>query len=337
MGKLLKSISKICLKKKEKKLRICYLFYKKNNVSESAYRELTVFCDVLPRKYLVSQCREDINSLYHFERIPGNIPGAYVSLESEIIRYIKYRVNPETDKIKIKISWDGSKVSRISNFVVLSFSVITDDLTLSSKDQNIFCIVNCKEDYDNLKLACKPIFQKINKLYEKGSSAVEGKHFDLDMLMGGDMKFLQLVLGLGGSLCNYSCPWCRVHKNQRYDMTKPLEFYHTRGMQRTSQNLKEDVVKNDFGVRAQPLVSIEPEHIIIDELHLLLRICDKLLKNLILDTKTLDDKNAVHGEKSDFLGQLTEKIRGCGVSFYIWTKKGIQGELNWSSLTGSDC
>ena len=101
---------------------------------------------------------------------------------------------------------------------------------------------------------------------------LKGKHFDLDMLMGGDMKFLQLVLGLGGSLCNYSCPWCGVHKNQRYDMTKPLEFYHTRGMQRTSQNLKEDVVKNDFGVRAQPLVSIEPEHIIIDELHLLLRI-----------------------------------------------------------------
>jgi hypothetical protein len=119
-------------------------------------------------------------------------------------------------------------------------------------------------------------------------------------------------------------------------MTKPLDFYHIRGMQRTSQNLKEDVVKNDFGVRAQPLVSIEPEHIIIDELHLLLlRICDKLLRNLILDTKTLDDKNAVHGEKSDFLGQLTEKIRGCGVSFHIWTKKGTQVELDWSSLTGS--
>ena len=53
------------------------------------------------------QCQVDINSLYHFERIPGNIPGAYVSLESEIIRYIKYHVNPETDKIKIKISGDG--------------------------------------------------------------------------------------------------------------------------------------------------------------------------------------------------------------------------------------
>jgi hypothetical protein len=57
-------------------------------------------------------------------------------------------------------------------FVVLSFSVITDDLTLSSKDQNVFCIVNCKEDYDHLKLACKPIFQKINTLYEKVSIEV---------------------------------------------------------------------------------------------------------------------------------------------------------------------
>ena len=187
----------------------------RNNVSESAYKELTAFCDGIPRKYLVFQCQEDINSLYHFERIPGNIPGAYVSLESEIIRYIKYHVNPETDKIKIKISGDGSKVSRISNFVVLSFSVISDDLTLSSKDQSVFCIVNCKEDDEHLKLACKPIFQKIGTLYEKASIEVEGKHFDLDIVMGGDIKCLQLVLGLGGSLCNYSCPWCRVHKNQR--------------------------------------------------------------------------------------------------------------------------
>ena len=92
---------------------------------------------------------------------------AHVSLESEIITYIKYHVNPETDKIKIKISGDGPKVSRISNFVVLSFSVITDDLTLSSKDQNMFCIVNCKEDYDNLKLACEPNLQKKKHIIRK--------------------------------------------------------------------------------------------------------------------------------------------------------------------------
>jgi hypothetical protein len=98
---------------------------------------------------------------------------------------------------------------------MLSFSVITDDLTLSSNDQNVFCIVNYKEDYDHLKLAWKPIFQKINTLCEITSIEVHGKHFDLNILMGGEMKFLQLVLGLGGSLCNYSYPWHRVHKNHK--------------------------------------------------------------------------------------------------------------------------
>jgi hypothetical protein len=86
------------------------------------------------------QCQEDINSLYHFERIPGKIPGAYVNLESKLILYIKYHVNSETDKIKIKISGDGSKVSRISNFVVLSFSVITDDLTYQQKIKMFFAL-----------------------------------------------------------------------------------------------------------------------------------------------------------------------------------------------------
>jgi hypothetical protein len=45
---------------------------------------------------------------------------------------------------------------------------------------------------------------KINTLCEKASIEVEGKHFDLDILMGGDMKILQLVLGLGGSRNNFT-------------------------------------------------------------------------------------------------------------------------------------
>jgi hypothetical protein len=64
-------------------------------------------------------------------------------------------------------------------------------------------------------LLANPFFQKINTLYEKASIEVEGKHFDLDILMGGDMKCLQLVLGLGGSPCNYSCPWYRVQKKHK--------------------------------------------------------------------------------------------------------------------------
>ena len=39
---------------KRQKIKDLLFILEKFNVSESAYRELTVFCDELPRKYLVS-------------------------------------------------------------------------------------------------------------------------------------------------------------------------------------------------------------------------------------------------------------------------------------------
>jgi hypothetical protein len=94
-------------------------------------------------------------------------------------RYV--RGNPSQNTVSsllaLSLTLNFSKINNKSlifclSSSVLSFSVITDDLTLSSKDQNVFCIVNCKEDYDHLKLAGKPIFQKINTLYEKVSIEV---------------------------------------------------------------------------------------------------------------------------------------------------------------------
>jgi hypothetical protein len=73
-------------------------------------------------------------------------------------------------------------------------------MILDVSDKFAFLTNICARDISRnsyLKLVCKPIFQKINTLYEQASIEVEGKHFDLNILMGGDMQFLELVLGLG--------------------------------------------------------------------------------------------------------------------------------------------
>jgi hypothetical protein len=104
---------------------------------------------------------------------------------------------------------------------------------------------------------------------------LRGKHFDLDILMGGDLPHLP----------SDSVMFSAYQEYGKIPMALSCRFSGFYGPYTMDRN-------------------------------------NYIEKNLILDTKTLDDKNAVHGEKSDFLGQLTEKIRGCGVSFYIWTKKG---------------
>jgi hypothetical protein len=52
-------------------------------------------------------------------------------------------------------------------------------------------------------------------------------------------------------------------------------------MARTNKNITNDSKSHAFDVKKEPLVKIEPDHVVPDELHLLLRICDKLLTNLI--------------------------------------------------------
>ena len=89
-----------------------------------------------------------------------------------------------------------------------------------------------------------------------------------------------------------------------------------------------------FGVKNQPLLNIEIDHFIPDELHLMLRIMDVLLRNVINDAKSKDDYGKVHNQHTDNLSLLLKNIKSCGVTFNTWTSK--TGELEWTSLTGND-
>ena len=257
---------------------------------------------------MISQCRDEISKSVTFERTSGNIPRAFVRLKDELSRCIKAKSLDNKETLKIKISGDGSRVSRISSFIVFSFNIVQDNTQFASLDHTVFCIVNCKESYDQLKDACKPVFDEINELIEAGVLVIDGESYPIEYLLGGDMKFLQIMLGLGSSLSNCSCLWCKIHKDDRFDLSKPFEFYQSCDMARTRTNLVTDSKRQAFGVKCKPLISIDPDHV-PDELHLLLRIYNRLLSNLIDDAESLDDKNLILGNKSDNVGELVNKIR----------------------------
>lgn len=67
-----------------------------------------------------------------------------------------------------------------------------------------------------------------------------------------------------------------------------------------------------------------------------MRVTDVLIRNLIDDVKDKSDKSSVVGEKVNYLDDLVDKIRSCGVHFDIWCSKKGGGDLDWTSLTGTD-
>ena len=83
---------------------------------------------------------------------------------------------------------------------------------------------------------------------------------------------------------------------------------------------------------------ISLSNVIADKLHLLLRITDKLLQNVvdeILERDALDDFDKARGQpKGIHLAKLVKAINDLGIPFSVWNKKNADGsESNVKEFT----
>ena len=81
------------------------------------------------------------------------------------------------------------------------------------------------------------------------------------------------------------------------------------------------------GCVSKPLLEFEPEFIIVDELHMLLRISDRLINSLVLRMAQLDNAECARGShchSSNHMNQIVAAIRSCGVHF----RESLVGHFN---------
>ena len=129
----------------------------------------------------------------------------------------------------------------------------------------------------------------------------------------------------------YSCLYSDVDKYSetflyRWDMSVPEREYtkpppdgSARTLELLLQNSAFAQPKKILGSKHTPILCIDPNKIVLDELHLLLRIGDVLLRNVILQVSNLDHCfHMKEGRQVDHhLRTLETLIRRCGVSFMI--------------------
>ena len=118
-------------------------------------------------------------------------------------------------------------------------------------------------------------------------------------------------------------------------------------MSRTSDELREFATKKtaeNYCCCHEPLLNIPLDHNIPDELHLMLRVTDILLENLIEDALQWDDKFFVWEKqrpcrKSRHVKNRTKLINNCGVTFHFsMGEKNADGKgsgtWDWASVHG---
>lgn len=175
---------------------------------------------------------------------------------------------------KVKLSDDGAALSRNSNLFVFSFSLLPDKEKVMSSTA-----IKVPEEYEALRIALGNIRTEVNNLITKGFLEIGDRTVKVEFFLWGDYKFLLLALGMKSATCHNSCILCKVHINERSDLSKPLNYFQTVQMKRRIDN----TWASDPGCKGQPLFSVPLENVLIDELHLLLRITDRLEHDIILE------------------------------------------------------
>ncbi len=234
-----------------------------------------------------------------------------------------------------------------SNFILLSFAILqTGESVMSAKGNRTIGVVNGKEDYSPIKEAFTDIIDELNQLIADGKLNVEGNDINIEFFLGGDYKFILMMLGLKGAISNYACAWCKIHKDERWKMDQHYSYYNEPTLSRSLEEIMAMSKKStdNFCCQHQPLLNIELDHVVPDELHLLLRVTDILTENLIqecLDWDKEDELDRCRGaERGIHLKKLINTIGSCGISFDVWEKRDADrkssGRHDWTSLLGSD-
>eukprot|EP00731_Ephydatia_muelleri_P022103 Em0014g694a len=176
------------------------------------------------------------------------------------------------------------------------------------------------EKYDLLEAALDPLLSEIKELLALKMVQVGGKSYELGFYLGGDLK----------ANSKYSCIWCLVPSSDRWDTSK---LHPTRSV----EDIEAYAATNEYSVKYPPLLSIDLDHVMPDELHLFLQIMDIFIENLISYAVELDIRAT--RKQTDLLQGATLK-KGFEETYSAissWTPDSMVIETKVAQMQMCDC
>ena len=129
------------------------------NISDKAYHELSMIHSSLPCWYTINKEAKRLNSECDIFPTPGPVIGVQQSLKKRLTVRLEHLVQSyptikEESCIRIKITGDGTKVSKSMHILVIAFSVLDGNENPNSPGGNhVITLLNSAENYQHLSEA----------------------------------------------------------------------------------------------------------------------------------------------------------------------------------------
>lgn len=276
-------------------LEMVFYVKKRFGLSNAAYHDLSMVCRGLPRSWKMKDFVQCLNSLWEIKPCPEGTGMQQTLNPDRLTEHVHHLLNTKKkknagDKLRVKLSGDGTRICRKLNLVNFMFTfLIEDGIAISSRGNHTIAIINVSEDYDKLSIALRDINAEVDKLT---SISIDDQKFESEYYLCSDLKFLVIVCGIEAANSTYACVWCKCPAAERYNMEKQWSASEAELGATSVTEITECCTKSKkqhFNCAYPPIFSTIPiSHIVPDVLHLFLKVTDVLLNLLILEIRWLD-------------------------------------------------
>ena len=305
----------------------------------------------LPRLCELTKEAKKLNAQCNIYPTPEPSIGVQQSLRARLTQNLQHLIAvKQTDylprsTIKVKITADGTQVSKSLHPLVVAFTIIDEGENPNSADDNhVIALIHCQEKYPEVSAAVKDIAEEIAQL---DTIRIGEYEFEIEFMLGADWKFLAMSVGIESATSDYFCIWCKCKASERYDTSKLWSISDTQKHARTISEIKRLASLNKkgnlkYGCINQPLFpTIHITHVIPDILHLFLRISDTLINLFIMELRRMDGIEKIKMKEfsksnANCLHAYVEFLnKDCKISFHMYLEKDTS-QLKWRDLTGPE-
>ncbi|GES95313.1 hypothetical protein GLOIN_2v1768889 [Rhizophagus clarus] len=229
---------------------------------------------------------------------------------------------PGRSTLHIRISGDGHNVGRKVKHVMLTMALLNDIDGLQKPDNHYTLVLYPgAKTYESLKNALAPLISDLVILKEKGFNQINGHYWPVELYFSSDWKFLSICLGMKSANAIHFYPWCDCSKDE-IDIT-------SKKINKSIDNIKLNYNQIN-GHTKEPLFHMIPLHNwVVDELHIFLRITDRLWGLMLFDLCCDTVNEEVWKEK------ILLEMQRLKISFQFWYERN-SNNLSHTSLMGPD-
>ena len=188
--------------------------------------------------------------------------------------------------IKIKVSGDGTRAGKRLQLLNVTYTIINEEkIAMSEKGNYIVAVIKTKDDYEGIRESLSDLIVGMRNMKDIN---IDGKVYNIEYFLGGDWKFLATVCGIGPANQDFACIWCKCPRSERWNPDKEWSLTDPAKGTQTVDEIK-SFWPEKINCQRKPLFDFIPmDHVIIDTLHLFLRIADVLIELLINELRMQD-------------------------------------------------